>query len=67
MSHKKMPFTPSLHHKLFTRVCLLHASETDIGLLGLSSLYCTSAKKYVPVFYCNLPYTTKTTLEIIRL
>ena len=62
-----MPFTQGLHHKLFTLVCQLHASDPDIGLLGLSSLYCYSAKKYLPGVYCNLLYTTKITLEIIRL
>ena len=67
MSDKNMPFTQGLHHKLFTLVCLLHTSDPDIGLLGLSSLYCNSAKKYLPGVYCNLLYTTKTTLEIIRL
>ena len=67
MSDKKKPFTQSLHHKLFTLVCLLHASESGVGLLGLSSLYCNSAKKYVPGVCCNLLYTTKTTLQIIRL
>ena len=67
MSDKNMPFTQSRHHKLFTLVCLLHASDPDIDLLGLSSLYCNSAKKYLPGVYCNLLYTTKITLEIIRL
>ena len=33
MSDKNMPFTQGLHHKLFTLVCLLHASDTDIGRL----------------------------------
>ena len=67
MSDKNMPFTQSLHHKFFTFVRLLHTSDPDIDLLGLSSLYCNSAKKYLPGVYCNLPYTTKTTLQIIRL
>ena len=66
MSDKNMPFTQSLHHKLFTLVCLLHASDPDIDLLGLSSLYCNSAKNYLPGVYCNLLYTTKTILQIIR-
>ena len=49
VSDKNVPFTQSLHHKLFTLVysCLLHASDPDIGLLGLSSLYCNRAKKYL--------------------
>ena len=67
MSDKNMPFTQGLHHKLFTLVCLVHASDADIGLLGLSSLYCNSAKKYLPGVYCHLLYITKTTLQIIRL
>ena len=33
MSDKNMPFTQGLHHKLFTLVCLLHASDPDIGRL----------------------------------
>ena len=67
MSDKNMPFTQSLQHKLFTLVCLLKTTDPDIGLLGLSSLYCCSAKKYLPGVYCNLLYTTKPTLQIIRL
>ena len=67
MSDKNMPFTQGLHHKLFTLVFLLHTSYPDIGLLGLSSSYCNSAKKYLPGVYCNLLYTTKTILHIIRL
>ena len=67
MSDKNMPFTQGLHHKLFTLVCLLYASDPDIDLLGLSSLYCYSAKKYLPGVHCNLLYTTKITLQIIRL
>ena len=59
MSDKNMPFTQSLHHKLFALVCPLHASEPGIGLFGLSLLYCNSAKKYVPGVCCNLLYTTK--------
>ena len=67
MSDKNMPFTQGLHHKFFTLVCLLHTSDPDIGLLGLSSLYCYSARKYLPGVYCNVLYTTKITLQIIRL
>ena len=59
MSDKNMPFTQSLHRKLFTLVCPLHASEPGIGLLGLSSLYCNSAKKYVPGVCCNSLSPTK--------
>ena len=62
-----MPFTRSLQHKLFTLVCLLYASDPDISLLGLSLLDYNSAKKYLPGVYCDLLYTTKTILQIIRL
>ena len=66
VSDKNVPFTQSLHHKLFTLVYSMPA---------ILILACLDYHHYIVIVlrntfagvYCNLLYTTKTTLEIIRL